>query len=108
MPMISTPLLICLAVGSAAIVIVLMMWKPRRHFPASGEPADLPSRDVGTGSMLLSLAATVGMARAQAEQSNPDGGSSWHGSHLHHGADVSGGSFHDGGGFGGGDAGGGI
>lgn len=106
--MISTPLLICLAVGSAAIVIALMMWKARRRFPVNGEPANLSTRDVGVGSMLLSLAATVGIARAQAEQSNPDGGSSWHGSHLHHGADVSGGSFHDGGGFGGDAGGGGI
>jgi hypothetical protein len=105
--MISTPLLICLAVGSAAIVVALMMWKPRRRFKVDGEPANLATRDVGIGSMLLSLAATVGIARAQAEQSDPDGGSSWHGSHLHHGADVSGGTFHDGGGLSGGDAGGG-
>ena len=58
----------------------------------------------------MNLAATIGLARAHADRSSVDNldGTSWHGSHLHHGADFSGGSFHDAGGFGGGDPGGGI
>ena len=75
--MISTPLVICLAVASAAIVIALMMWRPRNRFPASGKTANWLSRDATFASMLLSLAAAVGLARAEAERSgdgNPDGG----------------------------------
>lgn len=105
--MISTPLVICLAVASAAIVIALMMWKPRNRFPTTGKNANWLSRDATFASMLLSLAAAVGLARAEAGRSgdgNPDGGHSWHGSHLDHG---SGAGFSDGGGFSGGDAGGG-
>ena len=106
--MISTPLLICLAVASAAIVIALMMWKPRRRFRAGGEAAN--ATDVAAPGMLMNLAASIGLARAHADRST-DGNldsNSWHGSHLHHGADFSPGSFHDGGGFSGGDPGGGM
>ena len=105
--MISTPLVICLAVASAAIVIALMMRRPRNRFPASGKTANWLSRDATFASMLLSLAAAVGLARAEAERSgdgNPDGGHGWHGSHLDH---STGAGFSDGGGFSGGDAGGG-
>jgi hypothetical protein len=104
--MISTPLVICLAVASAAIVIVLMMWKPRRRLPA--RDAAWSWREATFGSMVLSFAASVGLARARAEQSgegNADGGHNWHGSHLSHGPH---GGFSDGGGgYGGGDGGGG-
>ena len=105
--MISTPLVICLAVACAAIVIALMTWRPRNRFPMIRRNANWPSRDVTFASMLLSLAAAVGLARAEAERSgdgNPDGGHSWHGSHLDH---STGGGFSDGGGFSGGDGGGG-
>jgi uncharacterized membrane protein YgcG len=103
--MISTPLVICLAVASTAIVIVLMMW--RNRFPTIRKEASWPSRDATFASMLLSLAAAVGLARAEAERSgdgNADGGHGWHGSHLDHGTGA---GFSDGGGFSGGDAGGG-
>jgi hypothetical protein len=110
--MISTPLVICLAVASAVIVIALMMWKPRRRFPArdAAKDASWPSRDLTFAGLLLSFAQTVGLARAQVERSgdgNAESGLSWHGSHhqQHHGG-FSGGSHSDAGGYGG-DAGGG-
>ena len=100
--MISTPLVICLAVASTAIVIVLMMWRSRNRFPTIRKEASWPSRDMTFASMLLSLAAAVGLARAEAERSgdgNADGGHGWHGSHLDH---SSGGGFSDSGGDAGG------
>lgn len=106
--MISNTLVICIAVGSAAIVIALMMWKPRRRLPANAVAEQTRWHDAMLPSMILSFAATIGLARARAEQtggSNNDG-YSWHGSHLDHGSH---GGHADGGGFsgGGGDAGGG-
>jgi hypothetical protein len=115
--MISTTLMICIGVASAAIVIALMMWKPRNRFPASlhAESTNWRSRDLSFATQLWSFAAAMGLARAQAEQSgdgNPDSGHSWHGSHLDHTghgghSHDGGGSFSDGGG-GGGDGGGGL
>jgi hypothetical protein len=105
--MISTMLLICIGVAGAAIVVALTAWKLRHRLPANASAESVNWRDVTFTSMLLSLAASVGIARAQAEQSgagSPDGGHGWHGSHLDHGAS---GGFSDGGGFSGGDAGGG-
>jgi uncharacterized membrane protein YgcG len=107
--MISTALTVCLAVASAAIVIALMMWKPRQ--PAKLKVnANWRSRDVTFTSLLLSFAAAMGLARAQAEQSgNTDSAYSWHGSHLDHSrhGGIDRGGFSDGGGFSGGDGGGG-
>jgi hypothetical protein len=105
--MISTPLVILLAVASAAIVVALMRWKPRNRFPATRTDATSSARHWTLADTFLTFAASVGLARAQVERStdgNPDGGHGWHGSHLDHGAS---GGFSDGGGFGGGDAGGG-
>jgi uncharacterized membrane protein YgcG len=104
--MISTPLVILLAVASAAIVVALMRWKPRNRFPAARTDANVSARSWTLADTFLTLAASVGLARAQVERStdgNPDGGHGWHGSHLDHGAS----GFSDGGGFSGGDAGGG-
>lgn len=119
--MISTTLMICIGVASAAIIIALMMRKPRNRFPASPhvEGAKWSSRDLSFTSMLLSFAAAMGLARAQAGQpgdGNSDSGHSWPGSHLDHSSHGShgghshdgGGGFSDGGGgFSGGDGGGG-
>jgi uncharacterized membrane protein YgcG len=102
--MISTPLVILLAGASAAIVVALMMWKRRRRVGADpASDVSRLSRDVTFASWLLSLAASIGLARSQAGhlEANSDDGHTWHGSHLDHG-----GGFADGGGFGGGDAGG--
>ena len=117
--MISNTLMICVGVASAAIVIALMMWKPRRRMPANSSTELANWRDMTFASMLLSFAVTLGLARAQAGQSgdgNPDSGHSWHGSHLNHSSHSHGGHSHDGGGsfsdggggFSGGDGGGGI
>lgn len=120
--MISTTLMICIGVASAAIVVALMMWKPRNRFPASlhQEHAKWPSREASFTSLLWSFAIATGLARAQAGQSgdgNPDSGHNWHGSHLDHSSHSHGGHSHDGGGsfsdgggggFSGGDGGGGI
>lgn len=106
--MISTTLMICIGIATAAIVIALMMWKPRNRFASRPREENANWRDMTFAGMFLSLAAAVGLARAQAEQSgdgNPDSGHSWHGSHLDH---SSHGHSHDGGGgFSGGDGGGG-
>jgi uncharacterized membrane protein len=105
--MISTTLLVCIGVAGAAIVVALATWKQRHRLSANASAESANWRDVAFVSMLLNVAAAVGIARAQAEQSsdgNPHGGHGWHGSHLDHGAS---GGFSDGGGFSGGDAGGG-
>jgi uncharacterized membrane protein len=105
--MISTTLLICTGVAGGAIVVALMTRKLRRRLRATASAENANWRDMTFAGMLLNLAAAVGIARAQAEQSsggNPDGGHGWHGSHLDHGAS---GGFSDGGGFSGGDSGGG-
>lgn len=100
--MISEPLLIILAVTFAVIVIALIVRMPGRPSIARrNEDSKWSVRDVALVSTIMSFAASLGLARAQAER---DDGSSWYGSHLDHGA---GGGFSDGGGFGGGDAGGG-
>ena len=99
--MISTTLLICIGVASAMIVVALIARKLSR-LPANASAENAKWRDMTFAGVLLNLAAAVGIARAQVEQS--DGGHGWHGGHLDHGA---GGGFSDGGGFGGGDAGGG-
>ena len=109
--MISTTLMIWLGVASAAIVIALMLRRPRRRLSEDAEAELANARNASFGSMLLSFAATIGLARAQADAARDggaDGSYSWHGSHLthHHGA-YEGGGFTDGGGYGGGDAGGG-
>lgn len=114
--MISNTLMICIGVAGAAIVIALMMWKPRHRFPASpgAESANWRSREVSFASMLLGFAVATGFARGEVEQSregNPDSGHNWHGSHLNHSSHShdGGGSFSDGGGgFSGGDGGGGL
>ena len=109
--MISTTLVILLAVASAAIVVALMRWKPRNRFPATRTDANVSARNWTLADTFLTFAASVGLARAQIERStdgNPDGGHGWHGSHLDHGASGGfSGGFSDGGGFSGGDAGGG-
>jgi uncharacterized membrane protein YgcG len=105
--MISTPLVILLAVASAAIVVALIRWKPRSRYAATRKDANSPARNWTLADTFLTFAASIGLARAQVERStdgNPDGGHGWHGSHLDHGAS---GGFSDGGGFSGGDAGGG-
>jgi uncharacterized membrane protein len=105
--MISTTLLICIGVASAMIVVALITRKLRDRLPANASAENARWRDMAFAGMLLNLAAAVGIARAQAEQSsggNPDGGHGWHGSHLDHGAS---GGYSDGGGFSGGDSGGG-
>jgi uncharacterized membrane protein YgcG len=106
--MISNTLLICIGVASAAIVVALMMWKPRRRLTASAEAEIAHAHNATFGSMLLSVAAAIGLARAQEEHArdgNPDSGHSWHGSHLDHGSH---GGVSDGSGLGGGgDSGGG-
>jgi hypothetical protein len=89
-----------------------MMWKPRRRLSANPDAEMARVRDATYAGMFLSLAASLGFARAEAGQSregNPDS-YSWHGSHLDHSAHGghAGGSFSDGGSGGyGGDAGGG-
>jgi hypothetical protein len=110
--MISTTLMIWLGVASVAIVIALMRWRPRRRPSQSAEAELANARNASFGSMLLSFAVTIGLARAQADAARDgaaDGGYSWPGSHLthHHHGGHDGGGFSDGGGYGGGDAGGG-
>jgi hypothetical protein len=104
--MISTTLMIWLGIGSAAIVIALVLWRPRRRLSANTEAELAHARNASFAGMLLSFAASIGFARAQAGHSD---GYSWHGSHLHHGhhGHGDGGSYSDGGGYGGGDTGGG-
>jgi hypothetical protein len=108
--MISTTLITCIAVASAAIVIALMMWKPRSRRSSMAGTENAHWRDATLASMLVSIAATLGLARAAGEQSDnghSDGGYNWHGSHVDHSphGHSDGGTFSDGGG--GGDAGGG-
>jgi hypothetical protein len=107
--MISTTLLIWLGVAGAAIVIALMMRRPRRRLLENAEAELANARSASFGGMLLSFAATIGLARAQADAAR-DGnvdGYSWPGSHLsHHQHGHEGGGFSDGGGYGGGDSGG--
>jgi uncharacterized membrane protein len=110
--MISTTLMTWLGVASAAIVIVLVLRRPRRRLSDSVEAELANARNASFGSMLLSFAATIGLARAQADaarDAHAVGGFNWPGSHLshHHHGGYDGGGFTDGGGYGGGDAGGG-
>ena len=105
--MISTPLVICLAVASAAVVVALLLWKPRRRFSTS-EDAQALARDATFASLLIGFASSIGLAREHASRPGDgaiDAGHGWHGSHLDHSA---GGGFPDAGGFGGGDGGGGL
>jgi hypothetical protein len=97
-----TMLLTILCIAGAAVIVALMM--RRRRLPAGAVAEHARWRDSTFANMLLSVAASVGIARAQAENQS-DGGYSWHGGHLGHGPGHAGG-FSDGGGFGG-DAGGG-
>jgi hypothetical protein len=108
--MISTTLLICIGAASVAIVIALMMWKPRRRLPANAEAEIAHARNATFASTLLSLAAAIGLARAQGEHAgdaNADSGHSWHGSHLDHSSHGGGGYSDGGSGFSGSDSGGG-
>lgn len=109
--MISTTLIIWLGVAGAAIVIALTLRRPRRRLSQNVEAELANARNASFGGMLLSFAATIGLARAQADAArdgNADGGYSWSGSHLtHHHGGHDGAGFTDGGGYGGGDAGGG-
>ncbi len=98
--MISNTLVICIGLASAAIIIALLMRKSRRRLPATSSAEISNWRDMSFAGMLLSVAAAIGLARAEAGQSgdgNPDSGHSWHGSHLDHSSH--GGHSHDGGGF---------
>ena len=105
--MISNTLLICIGAASAAIVVALMMWKPRRRLSANAEADIAHARNTTFGGTLLSFAAAIGLARAQMtpRDGNADSGHSWHGSHLDHSSH--GGHADGGGGFSGGDSGGG-
>jgi uncharacterized membrane protein len=110
--MISTTLVICIALAGAAIAIARMIRKSRSRLPPNASAENANWRDAAFASMLLSVAAALGLTRAAAEQSNsghPDGGYSWHGGHLDHSphGHADGGALSDGGGFSGGDAGGG-
>jgi uncharacterized membrane protein len=105
--MISTTLLVCIGAASVAIIVALMMWKPRRRLSANAEAEIAHARNMTFGGTLLSLAAAFGLARAQNEHArdgNSDSGHSWPGSHLDH---SSHGGYSDGGGFSGSDSGGG-
>jgi uncharacterized membrane protein len=101
--MISTTLMIWIGVAIAAIVIVWTLWRPRRRLSANLEAELANARNASFVGMLLSFAATIGLARAQADAARD--GASWPGSHLPHGGHD--GGFSDGGGYSGGDAGGG-
>jgi hypothetical protein len=96
--MISNTLLICIGAVSVAVVVALMMWKPRRRLSADAEAEISRARNWTFASTLLSFAAAIGLARAQDEHArdgNADSGHSWHGSHLDHGPH---GGYSDGGG----------
>lgn len=99
-------LLTGLCVAGAVIIVALIMRRPR--LPAGAVAERTGWRDSAFANMLLSVAASVGIARAQANsgESHSDTGYSWHGGHLGHGAGH-GSGFTDGSGFGG-DAGGGA
>ena len=95
--MISTTLMVGLGIAGAAIIVALMV--RRRRLPADAAAEHARWRDASYTSLLLSLAASIGIARSQ--DSRPDAAYTWHGSHLDHGAHSSGTGFTDGGSHGG-------
>lgn len=100
--MLSTTLIACIGAAGAALVAARLIWK-RRRSSAQAEAEIAGIRNAASASMLFSVAASVGLARSQAD---PDS-HGWHGSHLDHGG--YGGSFSNvGGGHGGEGGGGGI